>query len=114
MGRSAAASRMIDKRRAGRNEESDIGQASHTPVRTFPAQPTAAGTNARASGTSAVASRGATHPGIERGAPGLGPTSKPIDDAKFSEMLLQGVRAAVGQRSSHLSKDVAAFSKIKW
>lgn len=114
MGRSAAVSRIIDKRRSGRNEESERGQAA----RTLPAQPTAARTkntpNARASGTFAVASPGATHPGIERGAPGLGPTSKPSDEAKFSEILLEGVRAAVGQRSSHLSKDVAAFSKIKW
>ena len=47
-------------------------------------------------------------------APGRGSASKFTDEAEMSELLLQGVRASVVQRSSHLSKDVAAFSKIRW
>ena len=93
MGRSAAVSRILNKRRAGPGHVGQSGDYVSSKV---------------------MAPQAQAPQDEEVHAPGRGSASKFTDEAEMSELLLQGVRASVVQRSSHLSKDVAAFSKIRW
>jgi hypothetical protein len=141
MGRTTAVARIIDKRRPGHDSlRSNAHGASGAPQQTDALfveevlaatrhtaraavdmkdrkelQPTGKGCPSTTLVRGAPpASQGATSPGPQGDHTSTGSAAKHTGDADFSEMLLEGVRAAVFERSSHLSKDFAAFSKIKW
>lgn len=145
MGRTKAVARIIDKRRPGHDSlrlgsnargasaqltdtlfvEEVLAATRHTARAQVDAkegkdkEPRPAGTGCPSTTLARgapPASKGATSPGPRAHEPSRGSSpAKRTGVAVLSEMLLEGVRAAVFERSSHLSgKDVAAFSKIKW